>query len=136
MTLPATSSPTLHIEIAAKTDKGIRRHANEDAYGLFEIPNFTAAFVVADGMGGLQAGDVAAEESVKVMEETLRERLAGGDSARVALQEAFERANRRVYSIAEEVRAASREADRKADEELSTERRRDLTKKAAAPPAA
>ena len=51
---------TLTIQLAADTHKGMRRSGNEDTYGVFDIPGYDATCVVCDGMGGLQAGDVAA----------------------------------------------------------------------------
>lgn len=129
-----TLSPApLRFEIAALTDKGMKRSGNEDAYGLFELPHTDAAFVVADGMGGLQGGDIASSETVKVMEETLRERLEAGDTPAAAFTEAFRLANNRVYAIAQEVRSAA-EAARKAEEDAPTQRR-DYSKQAAAPKA-
>ena len=67
--------PSLRLEIAAATDKGAKRSTNEDAYGLLDLPGADAAVVIADGMGGLSAGDVASGEAVAAIEETLRERL-------------------------------------------------------------
>ena len=52
---------TLRIaEEAVRTDTGRQRNANEDSY-------FTRAplFVVADGMGGAQAGEVASKAAVE-----------------------------------------------------------------------
>ncbi len=52
------------------TDVGRERDHNEDSYGLF--PEFNL-FVVADGMGGHRAGDVASKISVEAIEEFFRE---------------------------------------------------------------
>ncbi len=132
MTSPATAtSPRL--DIAALTDKGVKRSANEDAYGLFDLPHTNAAVVVADGMGGLQAGDVASEESVSVIEETLRERLGAGDGAADALSEAFKRANDRVYAIAEAVRRRTEETAKQEEADMPTAKRGDYSKSAPVP---
>jgi len=48
---------------AAATDVGKRRQVNEDSYGAFD-----GLFVVADGMGGHAAGDVASKLAVAVVE--------------------------------------------------------------------
>ncbi|MDQ3726378.1 MAG: protein phosphatase 2C domain-containing protein, partial [Actinomycetota bacterium] len=50
-------------EEAVRTDTGRQRNANEDSY-------FTSAplFVVADGMGGAQAGEVASGAAIEAIE--------------------------------------------------------------------
>lgn len=132
MTSPATSTFP-RFDIAALTDKGVKRSANEDAYGLFDLPQTDAAIVVADGMGGLQAGDVASEEAVSVIEETLRERLNAGDTAADALIESFRRANDRVFAIAETVRRQAEETAKQEEADMPTAKRGDYSKSAPAP---
>ncbi|MBC8141998.1 MAG: protein phosphatase 2C domain-containing protein [Armatimonadetes bacterium] len=126
-------STAVTFDIAALTDKGIKRSANEDAYGLFDLPGMDAAIVVADGMGGLQAGDVASEESVAVMEDALRERIGAGDAPEAALKEAFTRANARVYAIAERVRLDTETAAKQAEADMPTAKRGDYSKTAPVP---
>lgn len=92
--------PTLSIQLAASTDKGLRRTGNEDTFGVFEIPSCEAAFVVCDGMGGLHAGDLAANEAVRVIEATLRELLVTSLNPSQALLEALRRANDAVNALA------------------------------------
>ena len=136
MTSPSpspTTSPAPRLDVAALTDKGIKRAANEDAYGLFDLPGMNAAIVVADGMGGLQAGDIASEETITVMEETLRERLGANDSPGDALTEAFVRANARVFAIAETVRKGAENAAKQADADTPTAKRGDYSKTAPLP---
>jgi PPM family protein phosphatase len=71
---------------AAATDPGKRRRRNEDAF-VAEPP----LFAVADGMGGAQAGEIAARIAASVLRES------SGDEAVVAL---IKEANRRVYEAA------------------------------------
>src|SRR5687768_6656386 len=52
----------MKISVGAKTDVGLVREGNEDSY-LIEEP----VFVVADGMGGHLAGDVASSIAVDVI---------------------------------------------------------------------
>ena len=53
---------TVTLNVAAITDRGLRREANEDAF-LAEGP----AFVVADGMGGYESGDRASAAVVDAL---------------------------------------------------------------------
>jgi PPM family protein phosphatase len=54
----------MNLSIGAKTDVGRMREVNEDSYLVHE-----PLFVVADGMGGHIAGDVASSTAIKVIEE-------------------------------------------------------------------
>jgi PPM family protein phosphatase len=77
-------------EEAVRTDTGRQRNANEDSL-------FTAAplFVVADGMGGAQAGEVAS----KAAAESFAQDLPEAPPERV-LEETIEGANRTIYELA------------------------------------
>ena len=61
----------MHIEVAAKTDVGRERSHNEDSYLVLESQK---VFVVCDGMGGHQAGDVASQSAVRVLDYWLNEK--------------------------------------------------------------
>jgi PPM family protein phosphatase len=76
---------------ATRTDTGRQRNANEDSL-------FTRAslFVVADGMGGAQAGEVAS----KTAAETFAGELPAAAPERL-LRETIEAANRRVHARAQ-----------------------------------
>ncbi len=60
------------IDYAAQTDVGLLRAHNEDAIAV--CPQ-SALTVLADGMGGYNAGEVASEIAVSVIREYLNERL-------------------------------------------------------------
>ncbi len=62
----------LQLAVAAVTDPGLKRTVNEDSY-LAEVP----VFLVADGMGGYEAGDRASAAVV----DAFRARLLGADHA-------------------------------------------------------
>ncbi len=77
-------------EEAVRTDTGRQRNANEDSY-------FTKGplFVVADGMGGAQAGEVASKAAV----ESFPQELPTAAPERV-LEETIEGANRTIHELA------------------------------------
>jgi protein phosphatase len=77
-------------EEAVRTDTGRQRNANEDSY-------FTKAplFVVADGMGGAQAGEVASKAAV----ESFAHDPPAGTAERI-LEETIEGANRTIHELA------------------------------------
>ena len=94
-----TGPGAITCKIGARTDKGLQRTSNEDAFAVLDLPGVDAGFVVADGMGGLQAGEVASNEAVRVIEATLADSLSRGLAPRDALAESLERANTAVYSL-------------------------------------
>ena len=92
--MPATSMPTtssLQVTCGARTDPGLRRPVNEDA--LFaEHP----VYIVADGMGGHDAGDLASAAIIEVFRP-----LAGRDDLTPDdVAAAVERAHTAVAGIA------------------------------------
>ena len=84
---------TLVTQYAALSDIGLHRQTNEDSY--VAAPPL---FVVCDGMGGAEAGEVASSLAV----ETLAERFAAGDTLMAAAQAANDAVFGRASSRAEE----------------------------------
>ncbi len=82
------------MKYVGKSDTGLRRDHNEDRY--FADGHL---FIVADGMGGHRAGEVASERSIKVATEYL-ERAAGQGVPEAILAEAIMRANEVIYEEA------------------------------------
>src|SRR3954466_2884349 len=79
------------VEHAAVSDVGREREGNEDSF--LERPPL---FVVADGMGGAEAGEVASQTVVEVFEAAAE----AGDLPD-GLAEAIQTANARIHSMAE-----------------------------------
>ncbi len=63
---------------AAKTDVGQKRQGNEDRFCLEPA---LGLYVVADGMGGHAAGEVASRLAVETIQEWMEKYLSGGDAA-------------------------------------------------------
>ncbi|QEC46809.1 Stp1/IreP family PP2C-type Ser/Thr phosphatase [Baekduia soli] len=78
---------------AARTDTGRQRPANEDSYWVS-----APLFVLADGMGGAQAGEVASQTAVEVFKGGLPD---GPGSAEERLAGLVERANAAVHALAQ-----------------------------------
>src|SRR5438876_5492143 len=81
----------------AMTDTGRKRRHNEDVY-VVDPP----IFAIADGMGGANAGEVAAALAADALRET-----ADGGSGEHAVVTLIQEANRRVYQQATEDAAKS-----------------------------
>src|SRR6476659_10947614 len=75
---------------AFRTDTGRQRNANEDSFFVR-----SPIFVVADGMGGAQAGEVASKAAAEAFD---RDLPAG--SPETFLRETIEAANRQIHELA------------------------------------
>ena len=91
----------LQIESAAVSDRGLskKRPQNEDSF--LEQPE-RGLFVVADGVGGAQAGDVASQMAVELLGEAFADLSAGGDAEEL-MKTAIERANEAIYGKSHDV---------------------------------
>src|SRR5215210_1955564 len=78
-------------EHAESTDTGRHRRTNEDAY-VARAP----LFVVADGMGGAQAGEVASRTAIEVLSRGVPR---GSGSVEERLSEAVQTANERIHEL-------------------------------------
>jgi PPM family protein phosphatase len=81
----------------AQTDVGMIRSGNEDSFDD-AASDKRGVFIVADGMGGHAAGEVASEMAVQIVMREMRDvaDLADG-SARKLLGEALKQANRAIH---------------------------------------
>jgi serine/threonine protein phosphatase PrpC len=85
------------IKVHGKSDTGLKRSHNEDFIGWSE-PRGLA--VLADGMGGHNAGEVASEMAVTIIQQQLAE--SHQSSASEQIKNAIETANEAIYQRAQE----------------------------------
>ena len=100
---PRSHSATLHVGM---TDVGLHRALNEDNWGWARLTPGVEIFVVADGMGGHDSGEVASRLAVDTLIQVARERLnvvprPPLDAIENALDEAFQTANNTIKGNAE-----------------------------------
>jgi protein phosphatase len=95
----------IKIRADALTDVGKVREHNEDSVLAFECkrdslisPAQIYLYVVADGMGGAEAGEVASAIAVETIRNYVDDKLANGGAVdvRTSLQEAIEQANTKI----------------------------------------
>ncbi len=80
------------------TDIGKIRQMNEDSYSVHTYDDGRAFAIVADGMGGHRAGDIASTMAIDVVHERLLAKLNEAHAdVRESLYEAVESANDRIY---------------------------------------
>ena len=86
----------MQLSVGARTDVGMIRAGNEDNF--FAGTNGTRGlFVVADGMGGHAAGEVASEMAVRILHRELLQADFPLEHAAGHLADALRRANRVIY---------------------------------------
>lgn len=89
------------MKTAMRTDIGHIRTVNEDRVVVKTLANGLTLAIVADGMGGHQAGDIASQNAVEAIDEHLDEALQQGElELETLMKEAIFRANERVFAVA------------------------------------
>lgn len=98
-----SAAPRAHILAAGQTHPGLKRANNEDRYaivnGQFGAQPMTLA-ILADGIGGHQAGEVAAEIAVQTIREVVTAAKEG--EPREILTRAYILANQRINQAAQQ----------------------------------
>lgn len=92
------------MRIAAKTDIGMVRDTNQDAYDSGELPGGVTWAVVCDGMGGAAGGSIASSTAVKTISEQISSRYRDGmtaNSIRNLLISAVTAANVKIFDLSE-----------------------------------
>src|SRR5258705_12612265 len=84
----------------AVTDRGLneKRALNEDS---FLADSERGIFAVADGVGGAEAGEVASQTAIEVLDEAFRHRLEDADVEDL-MELAIQRANASIHQMAQD----------------------------------
>ncbi|WP_028611117.1 Stp1/IreP family PP2C-type Ser/Thr phosphatase [Paenibacillus harenae] len=89
---------------ANRTDIGLGRQVNEDQSWIAQLDNGITLAIVADGMGGHQAGDVASRLAVDAFRSMLEQSAAKADlslqEGKMLIRQAISQANEAVYELA------------------------------------
>jgi protein phosphatase len=100
-------SSQIKIRAAAMTDVGMVRELNEDAVVALEFfrdsqlePSESFLYIVCDGMGGAEAGEMASAIAVTTIRDYVEERLRRGETQQLGnlLATALEEANSRIIA--------------------------------------
>jgi PPM family protein phosphatase len=91
----------LALNIGKHTDLGNYRENNEDAIEVKAFPDMTVC-IVADGMGGQAAGEIASKRAIEVVPRELRKNLqpgAASDEAAKVIRKAIVQANEEILAM-------------------------------------
>ncbi len=94
-------TPAARISAASVSDRGLnpKRPLNEDS---FLADAARGIFVVADGVGGAEAGEVASATAIDVLNQAFHQKLAAGEDAEDLMELAIQRANNSIHQMAAE----------------------------------
>ena len=100
MNQPASEPRKTPLKSSAVTDRGLsaKRPLNEDS---FLADSERGIFAVADGVGGAEAGEVASQTAIEVLDEAFRHQLAGSDNEDL-MELAIQRANASIHQMAQD----------------------------------
>ncbi|MCY9658214.1 Stp1/IreP family PP2C-type Ser/Thr phosphatase [Paenibacillus chondroitinus] len=90
------------MKMVSRTDIGKVRLVNEDRAAIHHELNGLSLAIVADGMGGHQAGDIASQMAIDMISNELQSIHWGMpvDACKQVLKEAIEKANEKIYEFA------------------------------------
>lgn len=89
------------VQVGVKTDRGQRRENNEDAF--FVIPE-DKVYMIADGLGGYNSGEVASRQTVSILADYIKEnpvsKVIGKDDICAYIVEAIQEVNKVIWELA------------------------------------
>src|ERR1700723_2637287 len=91
----------LTLNIGKCTLLGNYRENNEDSIEVKLFPDLTVC-IVADGMGGQAAGEIASKRAIEIIPRELRKTLVGGvnsDGAKTSIRKAIVQANEEIMAM-------------------------------------
>jgi len=95
------------MKVFAKSDIGKAREMNQDAYYASQPSDTVGLYIVADGMGGYNGGEIASSLAVTATKDFIENNFAETENTKEKLQElvknAIEYANMLVYEKSKEV---------------------------------
>lgn len=94
-------SPANQLNVSSISDRGLseKRPLNEDSM-LADADR--CIFVVADGVGGADAGEIASQTAVDVLNDAFREKVTDGEDVEDRMELAIQRANSSIHQMAAE----------------------------------
>jgi len=97
----SAAKPADKIQVASISDRGLseKRPMNEDS---FLADGARGIFVVADGVGGADAGEVASQKAVDVLNDAFRDKVPAGEDIEDLMELAIQRANSAIHQMAAE----------------------------------
>ncbi|MCX7711937.1 MAG: Stp1/IreP family PP2C-type Ser/Thr phosphatase [Clostridia bacterium] len=94
------------MRFAVQSDKGIVRELNEDSYNILAgYPNVPVSFIIADGMGGHNSGEVASQMAVNIISNHILENpesFTNEEQIQSSLREVIEKANSLIYAASKD----------------------------------
>ncbi len=96
-----SASSANNVNVASISDRGLseKRPLNEDS---FLVDADRGIFVVADGVGGADAGEVASQTAVDVLNDAFRTKITHGEDVEDLMELAIQRANSSIHQMASE----------------------------------